>query len=185
MPILELSCLSHYTIPTLLLGSPVSEGIESQADQDLTCTVCLSGIPLYTEIWGAVGRPLPPPPLLLLLQPLLLLVPLVFVVTLARLDVWGTGSSFSMAYGVAQSGCSGSRKAGRCCGGLRAPPPPGRALPGPPLSPPPRLSAAHPAGCPAVARGGGAWGRLPCISIPERVTCPLQPILTLERRRLN
>ena len=55
-------------------------------------------MPLYTEIWGPAGRPLPPLPLLLL-TPLALLV---------LLDVWGTGSSFSMAYGMAQSGCSGS-----------------------------------------------------------------------------
>lgn len=114
-PILALSCLAHQTMPALLLGSPVKEGAECQADWDFTCTVCRSGIPLYTEIWGAVGRPpLPPPPPLLLMQPLLLLVPLVLVVTLARLDVWGTGSSFSMAYGVVQSGCSGGRRAGGC-----------------------------------------------------------------------
>lgn len=80
----------------------------------ITCTVCRSGIPLYTEIWGAAGRPLPPPPLLLLLQLLLLLVPLVLLATPARLDVWGTGSSFSMAYGVAQSGRTGGRRAGGC-----------------------------------------------------------------------
>lgn len=49
-----------------------------------------------------------------MLQPLLLVVPLVLLVTPARLDVWGTGSSFSMAYEVAQSGRSGSRRAGGC-----------------------------------------------------------------------
>ena len=57
-------------------------------------------MPLYTEIWGPAGRPLPPLSLLLLL-----LTPLALLVLL---DVWGTGSSFSMAYGMAQSGCSGS-----------------------------------------------------------------------------
>lgn len=62
-------------------------------------------MPLYTEIWGPVGRPLPP---------LLLLTPLVLLVTLALLDVWGTGSSFSMAYRMAPSGHSDGRRAGGC-----------------------------------------------------------------------
>lgn len=52
-------------------------------------------MPLYTEIWGPAGRPLPP---------LLLLTPLALLATLALLDVWGTGSSFSMARGMAQLG---------------------------------------------------------------------------------
>lgn len=64
-------------------------------------------MPLYTEIWGPVGRPLPA--LLPLLQPLLAL-----LATLALLDVWGTGSSFSMACAVAQSGRSEGRRAGGC-----------------------------------------------------------------------
>ena len=56
---------------------------------------------------------------------------------------------------------------------------------GPPLSPPPRLGAAYPAGYSAKAWGGGAWGRLPYISIPACVTWPLQPIGTVERRGLG
>lgn len=52
-------------------------------------------MPLYTEIWGPEGRPLPP---------LLLLTTLALLVTLVLLDVWGTGSSFSMACRVAQPG---------------------------------------------------------------------------------
>lgn len=35
LPFLELSCLSHQTTPTLLLSSPVNEGITSQADRIL------------------------------------------------------------------------------------------------------------------------------------------------------
>ena len=41
-------------------------------------------MPLYTEMWGPVGRPLPPPLLLLLL-----LLPLALLVTLVLLGVWG------------------------------------------------------------------------------------------------
>lgn len=61
-------------------------------------------MPLYTEIWGPVGRPLP----------LLLLIPLALLAVLALLDVGGTGSSFSMAERMAQAGHSDGRGAGGC-----------------------------------------------------------------------
>lgn len=44
------------------------------------------------------------------------------------------------------------------CGRVRAPPPPGRSLPGAAPQPAPRLGAAHPAGCSDTAQGGGALG---------------------------
>lgn len=44
------------------------------------------------------------------------------------------------------------------CGRVRAPPPPGRSLPGAAPQPAPRLGAAHPAGYSDTARGGGALG---------------------------